>query len=72
MLEEHQGKQNVHTKRDLTVRQQHELLKLADELSVIGKPKLLISYTTEESHRKASDLSHNLNKLISTYQVLLV
>ncbi|MFJ1267503.1 hypothetical protein ACD661_02910 [Legionella lytica] len=68
VLEEHKAKHNVHVKRDLTVKQQHELLKLADELSIIGKPKLLVPYTAEESHRKASDLSHNLNKLISTYQ----
>lgn len=68
VLEESQGKQNVHRKRDLSIKQQHELLKLADELSIIGEPKLLTPYTTEESQRKATDLSYDLNKLLHTYQ----
>lgn len=60
------AKENVHQNRDLTVKQQHELLQLTDELTIIGKPSLRID--PREQAQKAATLSLGLNKLMQNYQ----
>lgn len=68
VLDAKPAKAHVHHKRDLTVKQQHELLKLTDELAIIGKPSMSPRTDLQEQAQKAATLSQGLNKLMRNYQ----
>jgi hypothetical protein len=67
ILAEEQDKPNIHKKRGLTEKQQYELLKLADELSIIGKSSIP-STSLEVTRDKTRKLSSDLTQLMHTYQ----
>jgi hypothetical protein len=69
VLNEHPSKKpNTHQSGDLTDKQKRELLKLSDELMIIGTPQLTAPPSALEKEAKASALSLELNKRLSIYQ----
>jgi hypothetical protein len=71
LLEAKPAKPHVSQVRDLTVKQQDNLLQLTDELAVIGKPRLALVPDATTDKLKNVHLAADLTKIVNKYHYSL-